>query len=116
MLAGQQSTWPKILFIKNRMKLEKLIEQGLSLGPKEGLDLGDRFGTYVQPLSSRSHDGAEDSSAFEIASKSLKRPSRRSSLLEEVRRQSGVFFDDVTTEGDETESDAEAVLIDGKES
>lgn len=109
MLAGQQSTWPKILFIENRMKLEKVIEEGLSLGPGESLHQDGILISSTGTLSRRNHEIPQ------AASDSVQRQSRRSSLFEEMRRQSGVFFDDVITDGEETESDADGALVNGKD-
>lgn len=39
LLVGQQSTFPKQLFIENRMKIESLIEQGLLLGGSGKADM-----------------------------------------------------------------------------
>ncbi|KAA6415379.1 MAG: Patatin-like serine [Lasallia pustulata] len=39
--AGQQSTFPKLLFIANRMKIERLIEEGVVMGQGDGAAVGN---------------------------------------------------------------------------
>ena len=93
--AGQQSTFPKLLFLANRMMIEHLIEEGLLLG-RQGDAYADNtihrddesFHLHAQEI----RNGAEGSSADE-------RPlsehgNRRSSMIQEIKRQSRVFFDD----------------------
>lgn len=104
--AGMQSAYPKLLFIQNRMKVERLIEEGLLLSrdPKTN-------GTGPRNRHRESEDSlhlhgramrldADGSSADDTDEKSdanveqPKKEDRRSSLLVELKRQSGVFFDD----------------------
>jgi hypothetical protein len=112
---GQQSTFPKIQFINNRMKLEKVIVEGL----KRGLSTG--IGQITTPLSrpslpptdeerrdyhpvdlqteraDRSHQEPQvEGNTQETVKSSTSRPvsRRRNSVLEEIRRQSAIFFDD----------------------
>lgn len=127
---GEQSCWPKVLFIQNRMKIERLVEEGLLLGRRAKVVNGDGGGDDVADDESLHLHGramrldAEASSTADEAdiegdqgsNRVRKRnklqdefkDSRRSSLLLELRRQSGVFFDDpvVSGEGD-TESEVE---------
>lgn len=59
--AGQRSAFPKLLFIENRMKIERLIEGGLLLAGDHGLpDQTPRIddSRYVHTDSSRSLDGS----------------------------------------------------------
>ena len=112
-LAGQQSTWPKLLFIENRMKVERLIEEGLKLGkpPDPATNRSpedDLLGTTKKSLSQKSHNGPVD----------VARPvSRRSSVLAELKRQSEIFFDDPIVEGDDTgDSEVEEAIANDEDS
>ena len=97
---GQQSTFPKLMFIANRMKIERLIEQGLLLGERGKLEdertamrnYANTFSTEEQPT--------------------LRAPYRRSSAIEELKRQSGVFFDDPEANEEETDrSDGDSSAV-----
>ncbi|PGH06911.1 hypothetical protein GX51_02156 [Blastomyces parvus] len=111
---GQHSTFPKIQFIKNRMKLEKVISEALKrdkrtfahqintpLPPEIDASANDgeldqQFASYTQEdLDKRWQDGYGGTANARIP-ESDNRPhlKRRSSVLEEIRRQSAVFFDD----------------------
>jgi hypothetical protein len=123
--AGKQSAFPKIQFIKNRLKIENAIMQGLQQCSSGG-------GRVVSPiLSRRRQDRAQghadqmierldqsfperqsdykDESHYTDVSDSLSATSsrphtpdvRRSSMFEEMRRQSAVFFDDSDMYADE---------------
>jgi predicted acylesterase/phospholipase RssA len=114
---GETSAWPKVKVIDNRMKIEKMVVQGLQRasakdsGPPpsyvreqqdEDMAAGDKTGpkpirrSAVQALSA---PGAAQPGAGQ------RLPVRRqSSIVEEVRRQSYVFFDDEETD----EADEEA--------
>jgi len=118
---GQHSTFPKIQFINNRMKLEKVTVEGLKRGPSMGIP------RVTTPLSKqsvpptdedrdyhpvdlqgeradKSHPERQmDENMFETVKPSTFRPAdrRRNSFLEEIRRQSAIFFDDT----DDTEDD-----------
>ena len=115
LLIGQQSTWPKRLFITNRLKIERLVEEGLLLGGsgKKDLDsINERMSAHLQGQTLRS--AGEPSTETEDEGgqqyRRMRREDRRSSVLEEIKRQSGVFFDDVVVDGEETgESEEEAV-------
>lgn len=125
--AGMQSAYPKLLFIQNRMKIERLIEEGLLLG-RESKTNGDGAVPRHQSISEESlhlhgramrldagassadeADTDEKLSAnveqFEDRVKMLNKENRRSSLLEELKRQSGVFFDDPVEQGEDEDSD-----------
>lgn len=101
---GQQSTFPKLLFIANRMKIERLIEQGLLLGRRgklddEGLTMRDDESLHMRGQTMRNH--ADTSSADEQPI--LDATNRRSSAIEELKRQSGVFFYNPEADGEETD-------------
>lgn len=124
---GQQSTFPAIKFIQNRMKLEKVIEEGLMRGYNvgtngaSGLDVRRRiplqtqldgtpkaydFGNHTVDFltdqrhgSHSSQDGVDEMRPARAMHSSVPRPGhsslqRRNSMMEELRRQSAVFFDD----------------------
>ena len=104
LIAGQQSTFPKILFVANRMKIERLVEEGLRLGGSGKKDLdstNERMSRHLHDQALRTagepptDTGDEGRHPYQ-----MRRGDRRSSVLEELKRQSGVFFDDVA--GEET--------------
>lgn len=110
--AGQRSIFPKLLFIENRMKIERLIEEGLLLGkgrvsPSDIRRGNDSPHMHGQALRNSVDSGVRRSSTDDLPL--LKMDSRRSSVLEELRRQSGVFFDDTEVDGDETDGSEDAV-------
>jgi predicted acylesterase/phospholipase RssA len=116
---GQQSTFPKLLFIANRMKIERLVEEGLLLGMA-----GSRKGSMslrgpAKRLPAIETDGAGDwrdrngegdKKLLEAQAKEERRLSSPS-VIEELKWQSGVFFDDseVDTEGTEEDEGVEVV-------
>ena len=107
--AGQQSTFPKLLFLGNRMKIERLIQEGLLLGKhREESSSGaigrddSSFHLHAQEM----RNGVDGSSADERSL--LEHEERRSSIIQEIKRQSGVFFDDYD-EGDGEGTDTSAV-------
>ena len=113
LLVGQQSAFPKILFIANRMKIERLVEEGLLLGGSGKRDLdstNERTSMHLHGQALRSvgellmDTGDERGHRYQ-----LRREDRRSSVLEELKRQSGVFFDDVV--GDETGESEEDLAV-----
>ncbi|KAL8682164.1 MAG: hypothetical protein Q9186_001785 [Xanthomendoza sp. 1 TL-2023] len=111
--AGQRSTFPKLLFIENRMKIERLIEEGLLLAEDRGSSNGTAQGVdsphmHGQVLRRRAASAVDQSSSTDNLPL-LRKDDRRSSVLEELRRQSGVFFDDLEADGDETDLSEEAV-------
>ena len=100
LLAGQQSTFPKILFIQNRMKIERVIEEGLLRGvpnslshtgdPVRGRDSMHLQGQLLRKSAELSTDDDDDDERPQF----LQKEDRRSSVLQEFKRQSEVFFDD----------------------
>ena len=113
LLVGQQSTFPKLLFIQNRMKIERLIEDGLLLGGSgkadmEGIAARDRESMHMHGQVLRSC--AEPSTESDHEPHRLQREDRRSSVIEEFKRQSGVFFDDFE-DGEETGNSEDEVAI-----
>ena len=113
---GQSSAFPKLLFIANRIKVERLVERGLLLGQRPGgADAARPPSFHMHGPEMRS--SAEDSSVGEDGAAGVRRRkapramdlSRRSSgVMEELLRQSGVFFDDVQADGEDG-SDESAV-------
>ncbi|KAL8729848.1 MAG: hypothetical protein Q9166_004489 [cf. Caloplaca sp. 2 TL-2023] len=107
--AGQRSTFPKLLFIENRMKIERLIEEGLLLAQNRGSS-NDSPHMHGQALRKSANSAAAQwSSSSTEDLPMLRMDDRRSSVLEELRRQSGVFFDDLEGDGDETDLSDDAV-------
>ena len=110
LLAGQQSAFPKILFIANRMKIERLVEEGLLLGGSGKKDLDNankRTSMHIHGQALRSAGESLTDTGDEGGHRyQMRREDRRSSILEELKRQSGVFFDDsVGEETGESEED-----------
>lgn len=105
LLVGQQSTFPKLLFIENRMKIERLIEEGLLLGGSgradmEGVATRDRESMHMHGQAMRS--SAEPSTEDEEERSHLRRKDRRASVIQELKRQGSVFYDDSEIDGEDT--------------
>ena len=86
MLAGQRSTWPKLLFIQNRMKIEKLIDEGLRLYNDDGMFIkanGSRPVRRVGP-NARSKLGTPPADSKPHSTQDNGVHSRSSSVLEEI--------------------------------
>jgi hypothetical protein len=121
---GQQSAFPKIQFIKNRLNIENAIMRGLqqysstggrSLSPilsrrmqAPELEPTDALSQRLDASFPERHEDGDsryvdvsDSISHSTASSRPQTPTRRSSLMEEMRRQSAVFFDDPDIYGDE---------------
>lgn len=107
---GQSSTFPKLLFIGNRMRMERLIEAGLLLGSD------DRHSMHLQGQIRRNTasidvEWTDEAMPFiETSSDHIHNKDRSTStsgrsmsgMVEELKRQSAVFFDDI----EETETSA----------
>ena len=111
---GQSSAFPKLLFIANRIKIERPIERGLLLGGRRDNGAAHRPPSF-HVHGSEMRNSAEEPSAGEDAAVRRRppRPERTlerhsSGVVEELFRQSGVFFDDVQGEGDEVSDDSAA--------
>ncbi|KAL8653512.1 MAG: hypothetical protein Q9226_003820 [Calogaya cf. arnoldii] len=109
---GQRSTFPKLLFIENRMKIERLIEEGLLLADDRASPNNMRRGNdsphmHGQALRNSANAAIQRSSTDDLPT--LRMDDRRSSVLEELRHQSGVFFDDPEVEGEETDGSEDGV-------
>ncbi|KAK5437719.1 hypothetical protein LTR34_001265 [Exophiala xenobiotica] len=106
---GQRSCWPKVRFISNRMKVERVILEGLRRGGP--IDDGQRVPNPVHEqqaeeallrarrqsnAGSQTADGMHDEEYMERTAR------RHSSILKELTRQASVFWqDDGHTEGEE---------------
>jgi predicted acylesterase/phospholipase RssA len=133
LIVGQRSCWPRIKYISNRLKIERVILEGRrrhidhddvnqSTGSVEG-------SLVVEPLPlPLPNDTRERTKGSKIQLRDLARGKqdsfgsiglmRQSSFVEEVRRQSAVFFDDEETEGEEASTNTdeeEEAIIDGEE-
>lgn len=110
---GQQSTFPKLMFIANRMKIERLIEQGLLLGERGKLEdertaMRDDENLHLREQAMRNHANT----FYTEEQPTLGAPYRRSSAIEELKRQSGVFFDDPEANEEETDrSDGDSSTV-----
>ncbi|KAI2788947.1 Patatin-like phospholipase domain-containing protein [Penicillium oxalicum] len=112
---GQQSAFPKIQFIKNRLNIENAIMRGLqrhsatggrSLSPilsrrvpAPELEPSDALSQRLDASFPERHDDGnlrdfDLSDGFSHSTASSRLSSRRGSLIDEVRRQSAVFFDE----------------------
>ena len=123
---GQQSTFPKLLFIANRMKIERLVEKGLLLGQEFGRPDSLHLNGQTQRAALEGVNGTEGETSEEAISDmdgeflgektGRRRRASRSSVIEELKRQSGVFFDDFPVDGEDsegTEEEAEVVVENG---
>lgn len=85
LLVGQQSTFPKLLFVENRMKIERLIEAGLLLGGSgkedmEGMATRDKDSMHMHGQAMRS--SIESSTEDENEHSPLKKRDRRTSVIQ----------------------------------
>lgn len=107
---GQRSCWPKIRFISNRMKVERVILEGLRKGG--ATDGGHLIPNPVQEqqaqetlvrMRRRPDDGAPAPEVLNLQPLARSPPRRQSSILEELSRQVSVFWPDEAppTEGEE---------------
>ena len=109
--AGQQSTFSKLLFIENRMKIETLIEEGLLLGEfgkadAEGMAAGDRRSMDLRGQVMRS--SAEN--VVERSSEEVKE--EQFGMIQELDRHGSVFHDDSELEGEDSDmSEDETALV-----
>ena len=105
---GQSSTFPKLLFIANRMKIERLIEQGLLLRQHSRTGRPESLHIHGQAMRTAMEESTEESAGEELTGSFAPEPSKRrpsNGVIEELRRQSGVFFDD-DLDGDMTDTSA----------
>ena len=100
LLVGQQCTFPKLLFIENRMKIERLIEKGMWLEGSDKTYMHVHHRAIIPPAElSATDEGHGDGEKLPYP---LPRKRRRPSFIQEIKRQSGVFFDDSEIDGEET--------------
>lgn len=104
LLVGQQSTFPKLLFIENRMKIERLIAEGLLLGKVDVEDVATRDRESMHMHRQVMRSSAEPSTEDEDERSQLEKKDRRASVIQELRRQGSVFYDDSDTGMSETET------------
>lgn len=105
------------------MKIERLIEKGLLLGDSGNSDSSgtaasrdhDSMHLHGQVLRSSAEQFVGLDDDYEIHA--VRKEDRRFSVLEELRRQSRVFFDDAAMQGDEETGDSESgeAVLDGEE-
>lgn len=87
------------------MKIERLIEEGLLLGGSgradtEGVATRDRESMHMHGQAMRS--SAEPSTEDEEERSHLRRKDRRASVIQELKRQGSVFYDDSEIDGEDT--------------
>ena len=105
LFVGQQATFPKLLFVENRMKIERLIEGGLSLGSSGKLGMEDMISRDRENMYSLDHvirSSAEPSTEDEDERCHLGKEDRRASVIQELKRQGSVFHDDYEIDGEDT--------------
>ncbi|OAL28217.1 hypothetical protein AYO20_09545 [Fonsecaea nubica] len=119
LIVGQRSCWPKIRFISNRLKIERVILEGLRMGGP--IDDGGRVPNPVLEqqaqealLRARRRPGTDENSSStenKLLKPAMSPVRRQSSILEELTRQASVLWhDDGATEGEDdavTTDDAE---------
>ena len=130
LIVGQRSCWPRIRYIRNRLKIERVILEGVQRygDPRDRREASVPVlenNLVAEPLADELRERANGKKAQVQNLAPQKQDSagrigirRQSSLVEEVRRQSAVFFDDVESEGDEagvTTDEDEQAVIDGEE-
>jgi hypothetical protein len=102
---GQRSCWPKVRFISNRMKVERVILEGLRKGGAiDGHHLAPNpvQEQQAQEALVRVRRRANDSTASDHQPLTRSPPRRQSSILEELTRQASVFWHgEVAAEGEE---------------
>lgn len=114
--AGQLSTFSKLLFIENRMKIERLVERGLTMGkPKFGLQESFHIGHPDRQRSQEEGEISADEEPLIVTTSSEDKRGRRGSIMEELKRQSGVFFDDPATDYDTDRSSVNGEAINVEE-
>ena len=109
--AGERSCWPRIKFISNRMKVEKVILEGLR---KYG-QMIERPTTPSRVLEQQNREAELESTDNEGAVQQAKRdrqsafsPGRRqSSIMDELTRQASVLWDDETAADETATTDEE---------
>ena len=113
LLVGQQSTFPKLLFIENRMKIERLVEEGLLLGGSgkadmESMATRDRESMHMHGQAMRT---AETSTEDEDERSHPAKEDRRASVIQELKRQGSVFYDDSEMDGEDTGVSEDEVAV-----
>ena len=113
LIAGEQSTWPKLLFIANRLKIERLVQEGLlEAGPASSGTEDPRFrnGHVSMHLHGQDMRSSVETSTEAEDGQDMRNVYRRPSILQEIKRQGRVFFDEAI-ESDETgDSEREETL------
>lgn len=98
---GERSVWPRILFIQNRLKVERVITEGLrrSMLSRSGVHTPNHIqeqqkADITRELAEKLFH-ADQSDSDEDADRALRAPPRRqSSMFEELERQASVLWED----------------------
>lgn len=129
--AGEKSCWPKVRFIANRMKVERVITEGLRRvkAQQESAYTDERL-TYAAEQQNgearlrsgkrlRNQSSADDG---EKLNRTLSQNRRSSTMLEELSRQASVLWDDElptdaedahTTDDDDEAHDSHEEVLEG---
>jgi predicted acylesterase/phospholipase RssA len=115
--AGQKSCWPKIRFIANRMKVERVITEGLRqvASPQQAAQSPPAYAQEQQEGEARLRSGKkwriearDPDNGDRLEDRGLSQGRRHSSMLQELTRQASVLWDDeLPTDGEGT-TDEEA--------
>jgi predicted acylesterase/phospholipase RssA len=110
LIVGQRSCWPKIRFIANRMKVERVILEGLRRGGDENAgaaSIAQEQQNQEGSVNPRRRGPRAQFASAEADSQQLSVPRspvrRQSSMIEELSRQATVLWNDDMTEGEEVE-------------
>lgn len=96
------------------MKIERLIEEGLLLGGSDKADIGGIASRNRESMHMHGQErriSAEPSTNDENEPYHLQKKDRRSSVIQEIRRQSGVFFDDSEVDGEESGGSEDEIAV-----
>jgi predicted acylesterase/phospholipase RssA len=123
--AGQKSCWPKIRFIANRMKVERVITEGLRrvASPQQAEQSPPTYAREQQKGEARLRSGKkwrievrDPDNGDKLEGRGLSQIRRQSSMLEELTRQASVLWNDElptdpegTTDDEANESNEEAL-------
>ena len=116
LLVGQQSTFPKLLFIENRMRIERLIEEGLVIGGLGKANMDNVAIRDGQSIGQVMRSSAEPSTEDENKRSRLEKKDRRAGVIQELRRQGSIFYDDSEIDGEDIgESETADTLENGQD-
>lgn len=118
---GERSCWPRIRFISNRLKVERVILEGIkrSTSPRDGTQTpthaeeqqnADMGREVRERLQFEVHDSGDEHSDYD---RKMPPPRRQSSILQEIGRQAAVLWNDepgeIEDDGASTTEDEDAL-------